>query len=86
MSQQVAESDSRKIDAIEQYGRRQNLEFKGVPVTENENVLSTVIKISKLLSVEITKSDTSTAHRFATKHPKNGATSSVPPAIIARFA
>ena len=38
MSQQVAESDTSKIDAIEQYGRRQNLEFKGVPVTENENV------------------------------------------------
>ena len=39
----------------------------------------------ELLGVEITKSDISTAHRLATKHPKNGAASSVPPAIIARF-
>ena len=85
MSQQVAESDTSKIDVIGQYGRRQNLEFKGVPVTENENVTNTVIEISKLLGVEITKSDISTAHRLATKHPKNGAASSVPPAIIARF-
>ena len=85
MSQQVAESDTSKIDVIEQYGRRQNLEFKGVPVTENENVTNTVIEISKLLGVEITKSDISTAHRLATKHPKNGAASSVPPAITARF-
>ena len=85
MSKQVAEGDTSKIDVIEQYGRRQNLEFKGVPVTEDENVTNTVIEISKLLGVEITKTDISTAHRLATKHPKNGATSSVPPAIIARF-
>ena len=85
MSQQVAESDTSKIDVIEQYRRMRNLDFKGVPVTENENVTNTVIEISKLLGVEITKSDISTAHRLATKHPKNGATSSVPPAIIARF-
>ena len=44
MSQQVAESDTSKIDVIEQYGRRQNLEFKGVSVTENKNVTNTVCK------------------------------------------
>ena len=38
---QVAESDTSKIDVIEQYGRWQNLKFKGVPVTENEKVINT---------------------------------------------
>ena len=85
MSPQVAESDTSKIDVIEQYERRQHLEFKGLPVTENENVTNTVIEISKLLGVEITKSDISTAHHLASKHPKKGATNFVPPAIIARF-
>ena len=74
-----------QIDVTEQYGRRQNLEFKGVPVAENENVTNTVIEISKLPGVEIRKSDIFTAHPLATKHPKNGAASSVSPAIIARF-
>ena len=54
------------------------VKLKGVPVTENENVTNTVIEISKLLGVEITKSVMSTAQRLATKHPKNGVTSSEP--------
>ena len=40
-----ASYESIKLDRIEQYGRRQNLEFKGIPVQENEVVVVVVVVI-----------------------------------------
>ena len=37
-------NESKKVDALEQYGRRLNLEIAGVPVKENENTNDIVIK------------------------------------------
>ena len=42
-----------KIDGLEQYGRRQNLEIAGVPQQPNENTNSIVIEVSKLLNVVV---------------------------------
>ena len=39
MSAQDAKEAS-KLDALEQYGRRQNLEIVGIPVTSNEEINS----------------------------------------------
>jgi len=41
----MATSEEIKLDNIEQYGRRQNLEFKGVPVTGNEDTGAIVVKL-----------------------------------------
>ena len=52
MSAQGAKEAS-KLDAIEQYGRRQNLGIVGIPVTSNENTNATVREIAELLQVTI---------------------------------
>ena len=56
----LASVESAKLDNIEQYGRRQNLEFKGIPQTEGEDTNEIVINLAKLLKVNIKKSDIST--------------------------
>ena len=38
------EEEKEKVDALEQYGRRQNLEIVGVPLKEGENTREIVIK------------------------------------------
>ena len=56
-----------KLDGIDQYSRRQNLEFQGIPLTENEDAIELVTKISNLVGVDVKKSDISTAHRLPPK-------------------
>ena len=75
-------SEAVKLDAIDQYSRRQNLEFLGISVTANEDVIDIVVKLGKLVGVDIAKSDISTAHSL---RPKRHSTIGEPPAIIARF-
>ena len=71
-----------KLDGIDQYSCRQNLEFQGIPLTENEDAIELVTKISNLVGVDVKKSDISTVHRLP---PKRHAKVADPPAIIARF-
>ena len=42
-----------KIDGLEQYGRRQNLEIAGVPQQPNENTNSIVLEVAKQLNVVV---------------------------------
>ena len=50
-----ASIESAKLDNIEHYGRRQNLEFKGIPQTEGEDTDEIVINLAKMLKVDIKK-------------------------------
>ena len=63
-TEKKADTDAIKLDGIDQYSRRQNLEFHGVPQTSNENVVDIVVKIGKVLGVDINQNDSSTAHRL----------------------
>ena len=54
------ETEAIKLDGIDQYSRRQNLEFHGVPQTNNENVVDIVVKIGKVLGVNINQNNIST--------------------------
>ena len=54
--------DKEKIDALEQYGRRQNLEIVGVPYKQGENTNKIVIEEAKLFIVELTQGQISTLH------------------------
>ena len=79
-------SDSVKIDNIEQYERRQNLEFIGIPENDKEDVVDIVIKVSKALGVDLEKKDISTAHRLSAKRNNTGEDKkNEPAAVIARF-
>ena len=74
------EIEASKRDQLEQYGRRQNLEFHGVPEKEDENPTDVVIKLCKSIGANIERKDVSIAHRLPKK--KNA---EKPPAIIAKF-
>ena len=53
-----------KTDELEQYDRKQNLEFQGVPQTEKENVTQNILDLSEKLEVSLKKDDISIAHRL----------------------
>ena len=59
--------DSLKIDSIEQYERRKNLESVVVPETNKEDTADVVMELCRALGVNVEKKDVSTAHRLAAK-------------------
>jgi len=74
-----------KIDQLEQFGRRLNLEFEGIPQVKNENVTDIVVKLTKQLNVDIKTSDISIAHRLLPKRNRSKNGTLLPPTIIAQF-
>ena len=66
-------NNSKKVDALEQYGRKLNLEIAGVPVEDGENTNDIVAEVAKLANVEITKDQVSTSQCLA--KPKRNAIS-----------
>ena len=58
--------ETKKVDDLEQYGRRQNLEIVGIPFTEKENTNEIVKIVAVLLQLKISDSDISTSHRLNT--------------------
>ena len=57
-----------KLDSLEQYGRRLNLEIIGIPFTEGENTNAIVTEVAELLDVKITDKDISTSHRLRSRN------------------
>lgn len=68
----------KELTELKQYGRRNNVELKGVPVAENENMRDTIEKVAKCLSIAHSDHDIDAAHRVPTK-------GSTPPNIVVRF-
>lgn len=68
LKKQVSEHEQR-ITASEQYSRNCNLEIKGIPVTEEENLPQTLQQIGELLEVNIEESDVDVCHRVSVKKP-----------------
>lgn len=53
------------IDRLEQYGRRNNIRFYGVPESKNENTIETIINIcNEKLQTNITKNMIDCCHRL----------------------
>jgi hypothetical protein len=86
------ENDLLKIaqDELEQYGRRECVEIRGIPLVPDKNTNEIVIKLASKLGIDITETDTSISHRLGT--PAAGSThsgrsfSTIPvPAIIIKF-
>ena len=42
-----------KLDDLDQYGRRENLEFEDIPYEENKNTTDVVIKLVETFEAEI---------------------------------
>ena len=91
-----------KLDELEQYGRRDNLELHGVPMHANENTNFIVKKLAGKLNVKIEDQAISTSHRLPLLKTKSSTEgnksygnhanearndlSDKPPPIIVRFA
>ena len=81
--------EEEKLDALKQYGRRQNLEIVGIPIRQGENTNEIVKEVAQLIDVKLTNDQISTSHRLPSKSNRTvneGKTSSqTPPPIIVRF-
>ena len=66
-------------DDLDQYNRRENLEFHGIPLNPNEDTNHIIKTMAKKLNIDLKENDISTSHRL----PKSS--SNNPPIIIARF-
>ena len=87
------ESTELQLDRLDQYGRREHLEFHGIPVTENENTNDIEKKMASLLDIHLDDRQISTSHRLQafqnsnTSRPiQSKAVNVTHPPIIARFA
>ena len=74
--------DSIKVDELEQYGRRQNLEIVGVPEKEDENTNAVVLEVAKMLDVDIMSSHISTFHRLPKKTASSRNNSGSSPIVV----
>ena len=45
------EKEKEKVDALEQYGRRENLEIMDIPLKEGNNRNSIVVEVAELLGI-----------------------------------
>ncbi|CAB3245041.1 unnamed protein product [Arctia plantaginis] len=70
-----------KVNLMEQHSRSCNVEIQCVPEFKSENLVSTVMNISKVISFELTESNIHNTTRIAKQNP----TSTRPKSIIVQF-
>ena len=78
-AQAVIQAHDNRLDEIEQYSRRDNIVFRGVPETPGESTTEVVKAISEKAGVVLSDADISTTHRVGRPSP------SKPRPIVARF-
>ena len=74
--------EAAKIDDLEQYDSRMNLEFEGIPHEKNENINDIFVKLVNKMGVTLKTTDISTAHSLPKKASKS---QDQPPTTIVRF-
>ena len=72
--------EGKKVESLEQYDRKLNLEITGVPVKDDENTSDIVVKIAKLANVDLSRVQISTSHRLPVKTKRHSVNENVPPA------
>ena len=73
-----------KVDALEQYGRRENWRLNGIPENKQKagDGEEVIIKVAKMLNVDLKSNDLQRAHRLGKKQANNP---DKPRPIIVRF-
>ena len=86
------DKEEEKVNAIEQYSRRLNLEISRIPIKDGKNTNKIMEEIAKLVNVELSADQISTSHRLAVKPKRTAGTENCietetppPPSIIVRF-
>ncbi|XP_072181426.1 uncharacterized protein [Diadema setosum] len=80
LKESVTQLENRVTD-LDQYHRRVNLEFVGIPETEGENVKQIVVEVAKHADPNLAEQDVDVTHRLGPKKEKGGP----PRPIIKRF-
>ena len=79
--QNQTEQTSGKLDELEQYGHRDCLEIRGIPVQDSEDTDTKVCSVGNLVNVNIKTEDISISHRLKSSPTDRNQ----PPVIIAKF-
>ncbi|KAJ0174708.1 hypothetical protein K1T71_009816 [Dendrolimus kikuchii] len=58
-----------KIDTLEQHARQCNVEITNLPERRNENLISLILNIGKVIKCSVTQSDIIAIHRVPHAHP-----------------
>lgn len=66
MTKRLKENEQRLVQC-DQYSRRCNIEIKGIPKTESENVTELVFKLGELIGEQIAIADIEACHRVPTR-------------------
>lgn len=69
LKEKVSELEN-KINALENYSRRNNIVVQGIPYHENEIALEVAISARELVGVRLDSKDTDIAHRLRSKNSK----------------
>ena len=75
-----------RVNDLDQYHRRINIEVAGVPESEGENVREKVLKVLKEAAPTTSDDDIDVTHRLGQKREEGGAVPGRPRPIIVRFA
>lgn len=68
LKKQVRDQEQRIVE-LEQYSRNRNIEIKGVPASEGEDLPGILDKIAKAVGEPITSADVAVCHRVPCKEP-----------------
>ena len=74
----------RQLEDLDQYGRRQNFEIHGLPISDNENTEKLALKVLQKIDENISLSDRDVAHRIGRQKDDKGKIKKTRP-IIVRF-
>lgn len=64
------EEMKKELTDLQQYSRRSNLEIKGLPVVQGENLVSTLQNMACRLQIEVSESDIDVVHRVPSMNKK----------------
>ena len=67
----VTSQTHEEVNDLEQYGRRECLEFQGLAWNKNENTDDLVLRVSKMVGVDLKAEEISVSHRLSPASDKN---------------
>lgn len=82
----VIEDQDQRLSELEQYSRRNCLNFTGIPEAKEENTVQLAIDLAKMANVKLERTDIDRAHRIGKlKTPAPGQSSVTPRPLVVKY-
>ena len=82
----VIEDQDQRLSELEQYSRRNCLNFTGIPEAKEENTVQLAIDLAKMANVKLERSDIDRAHRVGRpKTPASGQSTVTPRPLVVKY-